>query len=219
MFTTTHRPGLAILAAGAVAAVAVAGLADPIQEKNQSAGSPASASEEGTEGEGRNVAIVIDNRPERGVPPEALVQIHDKRFAAEEAVAAREFPETLRGLTAGTIKSVRIRYFNKETWATEKAACGYVARFLDHKSLHVFGFQIWSQTVDVPEIECLVDFTEEHRKALLAEQKPCREGRLLIWNTEACYRDATGRWWFVNAFDHFHRWHPKGDRKLARDAK
>ena len=30
------------------------------------------------------------------------------------------------------------------------------------------------------------------------------------------FRDATGRWWFVNAFDHFHRSHPKGNRENAK---
>jgi hypothetical protein len=73
--------------------------------------------------------------------------------------------------------------------------------------------------VPVPEIECIVQFTDEHRQKLLAENKGCREGRLLIWKTESCFRDATGRWWFVNAFDQFHRSHPKGNRALAKEAK
>ena len=139
--------------------------------------------------------------------------------AANDALRAKGYPLRLGTLTADTIKTVRIRYYNKETWATEKQAREYVAGFLAHGSLDVFDFQIWSQGVGVPEIECIVEFTDEYRKKLLAEQKPFREGRLLIWNTESCFRDATGRWRFVNAFDHFHRSHPKRDRELVKGAK
>ena len=134
-------------------------------------------------------------------------------------LAAKEYPIKFRTLTAGTIKSIRIRYFNKKTWASEKDARDYVAGFLSNKASEVFGFQVWSQSVGVPEIECFVEFTDEHRKKLLAEKKGCREGRLLIWNTESCFRDATGRWYFVSAFDQFHRAHPKGNRELVNRAK
>jgi hypothetical protein len=164
--------------------------------------------------DGNAPTIVVDDRPEAGVPPEAEAQKNDKEFPAGGA-------RTFHTLTKGTIKTVRIRYFNKKTWATEEQAREYVAGFLAHDSREqdVFGFQIWSESVGVPEIECLVDFTDEYREKLRNEQKPCREGRLLIWTTESCFRDATGRWWFVNAFDHFHRFHPKGDSKLSRNPK
>ena len=164
-------------------------------------------------------SIVFDNRPEAGIPEEAKAQEHRKATAQEGVLAAREHPIKFRTLTAGTIKSVRIRYFNKETWASEKDARDYVAGFLGNKASEVFGFQIWSQGVEVPEIECFVEFTDEYRKKLLAEKKRCREGRLLIWNTECCFRDAGGRWYFVSAFDQFHRAHPKGNRELANGAK
>ena len=160
-------------------------------------------------------SIVFDSHPELGIPPEALTQ-KLKLTAQEELLAAKEWPVKLHTLTDGTIKTVRIRYFNKESWATEKEAHDYVAAFLAHKSLPVYGFQVWSQGVVVPEVECLIDFTDQHRKKLLDENKACQEGRLLLWHTECCYRDATGRWWFVNAFDHFHRSHPKGNRNLAK---
>ena len=164
-------------------------------------------------------SIVFDNRPEAGVPPEALAQMRAKRPAKEEVLPGKNWPPQLHEITASTIKTVRIRYFNKESWKTEEQARAYVRGFLAHKSLDAFGFQIWSQSVHVPESECLIDFTDEHRKKLRDEQKPCDEGRLLIWNTEACFRDATGRWWFVSAYDHFHRSHPKGNRANAKGAK
>jgi hypothetical protein len=142
-----------------------------------------------------------------------------KRPAEEPTRISQEWPLKLLTLTNGTIKTVRIRYFNQETWATEEQAREYVAAFLANKSPDAFGFQIWSQLVGTPEIECIVEFTDEHRQNLRAEGKDCREGRLLIWMTESCFRDATGRWWFVNAFDHFHRFHPKGNRGNAKGAK
>ncbi|MCH9656596.1 MAG: hypothetical protein K0U86_09985 [Planctomycetes bacterium] len=69
----------------------------------------------------------------------------------------------------------------------------------------------------MPEIECFIEFTDEYRYKLYKKEKPCRQGRLLIWHTESCYRDATSSWWFVSAFNHFHKYHPKGDRKLAKE--
>lgn len=168
---------------------------------------------------GEEPPIVFDNRPERGVPEEAMTQQRRKATAEQEALAAKEYPVNFHTLTAGTIKSVRIRYYNKETWASEKDVRAYVADLLGNKNSGTYGFQIWSQSVGVPEIECFVEFTDEHRKKLFAERKGCRDGRLLIWNTESCYRDATGRWYFVTLFDQFHRAHPKGNRELAKGAK
>jgi hypothetical protein len=160
---------------------------------------------------GKEPSIVFDHRPEAGVPREALAQ--------QETKSGQKPPSSLYELTDGTIKTVRIRYFNRNTWATEELAGEYVRGFLAHKSLETFGFQVWSQSVRVPEIECFVEFTDEYREELREDEKECREGRLLIWRTESCFRDATGRWLFVSAFDHFHRAHPQGNRKLAKREK
>ncbi|WP_442511857.1 hypothetical protein SH528x_003603 [Novipirellula sp. SH528] len=181
---------------------------------------------------GEEPKFVFDNRPETGLPREASAQMDAEsnlkgvelkefqaKLTAQEKGLLDKSPIQLHEITEGTIKTVRIRYFNQETWETEEQAREYVRGFLAHKSLNTFGFQVWSQGVDVPEIECLIDFTDEYRSKLREEQKPCREGRLVIWNTEACFRSATGRWWFVSAFDHFHRSHPKGNRKLAKEQK
>lgn len=169
--------------------------------------------------------IVFDNRPETGLPREAQAQTRADSPSREEltklyaTLTAQEgevqWPVDFHDVT-GTIKTVRIRYFNKETWKGEKEARDYVRGFFTNKSSKVYSFQIWSQGVGVPEIECLVDFTDEYRKKLRDEGKPCDTGRLLIWNTEACFRDATGRWWFVSVFDYYHGAHPKGDRRLAK---
>ena len=165
-------------------------------------------------------SIVIDNTPEQGIPAEALAQQHRKLTAQEEALIAKgEIPIKFTSLTDGTIKSVRIRYYNSKTWATEKDVREYVAGMLKNKASDAHRFQVWSQGTVAPEIECIVEFTEEHRKKLLADNKGCAEGRLLIWDTRCCFRDATGNWSFVTLFDQFHRSHPKGDRRLVKEAK
>ncbi len=181
---------------------------------------------------GAEPKFVIDDRPESGVPREALDQARAEsnlkdadlkeyhgKLAGREKELLHKNPITFHEITEGTIKKVRIRYFNKETWETEEEALEYVRGFLAHKSLHGFNHQIWSQGVGVPEIECLVDFTDKHRRQLREEQKRYREGRLLIWKTESCFRSASGRWWYVSAYDHFHRSHPEGNRKLAKQTR
>lgn len=169
--------------------------------------------------------IVFDHRPEAGVPREARAQMRAGSPSREELTRLYTILTAQEGKvpwpvrfhdTVSTIKRVRIRYFNRETWKSEAEAREYVRSLLANQSSGVFSFQIWSQLVGVPEIECLVDFTEEYRQQLRDRQQPCGTGRLLIWNTEACFRDATGRWWFVTVFDQYHRAHPKGDRSLVK---
>lgn len=154
--------------------------------------------------EGDQPAIVIDHRPEEGVPSEALAQAKER---GEMDV------QDWHTMTDGIIKSVRIRYYNKETWSTDDQVREYVAAFLACKKQSVYSYQVWSQGVGVPEIECLVEFTDEHRRNLKTRS---HVGRLLIWHTESCFRDATGTWWFINTFDHFHSAHPKGNRELEQ---
>lgn len=215
MSTFPRRQGFAILAGVAVAALGGVRVGGTAEEKKPQPRSPATNLKEQSKNIAHKPSIVFDNRPESGVPREALDQ-KLKLSAQEESLVAGGF----HALTDGTIKTVRTRYFNKETWKSDKEAAAYVAGFLDHESLGVWGFQVWSQSVGVPEIECIVEFTDEYRDKLVAEKKDFRpEGRLLIWNTESCFRDATGRWWFVNAFDYFHRSHPRGDRALIKRAK
>lgn len=169
---------------------------------------------------GEELKIVFDNRPEIGVPQEARDQDREAALTREEIkelYATLTVQEIKDRSTAGlldinnTIKRIRIRYYNKKTWKTEEEARDYVRSLLTNKSAGLNYFQIWSQGVGMPEIECLVDFTDEYRKKLIDKRKPYGTGRLLIWNTEVCFRDATSRWWFVNAFYHYHQAHPKGD--------
>src|SRR5580704_17876263 len=155
MFAITHRQVVAILSGVAVAAIAGMRLVGAAEDKKDKPLSPEPTSQKEFEVNVQEPSIVVDNRPEPGVPPEALAQMHVKMSAKEKAeavaLAGKEYPVRLRTLTAGTIKTVRIRYYNKETWATEKQAREYVAGLFAHKSLDVYGFQIWSQGVGVPE--------------------------------------------------------------------
>ena len=157
---------------------------------------------------GGEPSIIFDNRPESGIPPEAR---------AQEQVDSKSHG-TLSGLVGDSIKTVRVRHFSAASWPNEKPVREYVAGVLTNKLTECYTFQIWSQGVAEPEIECLIDFTDDYRnKAALAEHKPYHEGRLLIWQTEACFRDATGRWWFVSLFDYFHGHHPSGNRDLSHE--
>ena len=151
---------------------------------------------------GEEPKIVFDNRPETGSPPEARDQKPDPKISISA-------PPNFHALTSGTIRIVRIRYFDKEAWATEEDAGAYVAGFLSNKSSKAYGAQIWAQSVGIPDIECIVEFTDE----------VSLEGRLLIWGTVGCYRDTTGRWWYVTLYDHYHQLHPKGNRSHAMPPK
>lgn len=151
--------------------------------------------------------IIFDNRPESGIPLEAR---------AQESVDAKSHG-ALSDLVGDSIKTVRVRYFSRASWASEKGVREYIAGALTNRLTACYSFQIWSQMVAEPEIECLIDFTDDYRNRVFAEHKGYREGRLLIWQTEACFRDGTGRWWFVTLFDYFHGHHPSGNRDLSHE--
>jgi hypothetical protein len=154
---------------------------------------------------GGEPSIIFDNRPESGIPPEAR---------AQEPVDAKSHG-TLSGLVGESIKTVRVRYFSAASWSNEKPVREYVAGVLTNKLTECYSFQIWSQGVAEPEIECLIDFRDDYRNRVFAEHKVYREGRLRIWQTEACFRDGTGKWWFVSLFDYFHGHHPSGTHELS----
>ncbi len=131
-------------------------------------------------------------RPESGIPQEATAQ--QKMDDADHG--------TLGKILGDTLESVTVRYFSG-VWTDEKQVREYLAGLLSDDRTKAYTFEIWSQPVGVPEVECLLSF------------KNHQEGRLLLWNTCACVRDAAGKWWFVTTFDYFHRKHPKGDRSLV----
>ncbi len=160
---------------------------------------------------GGELSIVFDNRPEFGIPLEAENQ---GRVVTNLIVGV---DRKLSNLVGDSIQIVRIRYFSTNSWASETQARDYIAGLLTDKLASCSNAQTWSETVGVPQIECLIDFTDSYRSKLQLEHKRYYEGKLLVWNTEACFRDATGKWWFVNIFDYFHSRHPSGDRNLSRE--
>jgi hypothetical protein len=148
--------------------------------------------------------ILFDNRPEAGIPQEARLQ--ERTNAASSGTKG-----TLSAFLGDSVKVLRVRYFNKQSWTNENQVREYLAALVTNKFTELYTGQVWSELVGIPEIECLVDFRKNYFGG-----KPYYEGRLLLWHTEACFRDENGRWWFVNIFDHFHRHHPLGTRDLVR---
>lgn len=139
--------------------------------------------------------IVFKNQPESGIPDEARLQ--EKVDPASHGTLAKVLGDSLQTIT--------VRYFSGE-WPDQKQVAGYLTGLLVDEGTATYTFQIWSQGVGEPEIECLLTF------------KGRVEGRLLIWGTTACLRDAAGKWWFVSIYDYFHRKHPKGNRGLVRES-
>ena len=161
---------------------------------------------------GAGPAILFDNShlPESGIPPEARAQ--ERTNSLGSGSHGSLFP-----LLGESVKALRVQYFNKEFWKTGDQVRTYLGALTANQFTELYGFQVWSEGVGTPEIDCLVDFTEEYQRRVVSqEHKTYHQGRLLLWRTEACFRDGTGRWWFVTVFDHFHRHHPLGDRDLVR---
>lgn len=152
--------------------------------------------------------IEFDPRPEWGIPPEA----HDQPMVKVEPGA------TLAKLFGNAIEKVQVRYVDAKVWpdADHQKVKAYLTSILASEHSEYYSFQIWSQGVGVPEIECLIEFNLDYKKRLAAEKKGYRAGRLLVWKTEACFRDGTGRWWFVNNYHNYHRAHPQGQRNLSK---
>ncbi len=154
-------------------------------------------------------SIVFDNRPEDGMPLEA-----EQQEGVNTSHSAGVTNKKLSDIVGDSIQTVRVRYFSTNTWANEAQVRDYIAGLLTDKLATCSDLQIWSEGVGTPQIDCLIDFTDSYRSKL---HRRYYEGKLLVWNTEACFREATGKWWFVNIFDYFHSHHPSGERNLSRE--
>jgi len=142
--------------------------------------------------------IVFDKQPVHpapGIPREAKLQ---------ETVDPHGHG-TLAKLLGDSVQSMTVHYFS-DVWTDKKQVSDYLVGLLADDSTETYTFQIWSQVVGEPEIECSLTFKNQ------------KQGRLLLWGTTACVCDSTGKWWFVSVFDYFHRKNPKGDRSLAKKA-
>ncbi len=149
------------------------------------------------------IPIVFENRPEFGVPIEAQrqehsvpaeAQLHDQSDHGSHGPLSKALGDSL--------ESVTVRYFNK-AWTDQKQVTSYLTGLLADPKTEMYAFQIWQQSVGEPEIECILNF------------KQGSQGRLLLWGTAACYRDQSGKWWFLSVFDYYHRQHPQGTRSSA----
>lgn len=162
---------------------------------------------------GEDPSVTFDNTPLLGMPLDARKQEFKELRSGDGS-------NTFRKITEGAIKGIRIRYFEKETWGSQAQVSKYLTGFLNYERIDVHNFEVWAQAVYTPEIECVIDFRKDHLEKLREEAvdrdflRP--EGRLLIWNSVACYRDATGKWFFLTLGDYFHGAHPDGIRELER---
>ena len=144
--------------------------------------------------------ITFDKKPDAGIPVEA--QLQNNKPLPKPLLWGEVF--------AGKFKSANIRYFDAETWKTQKEVKQYLTGYLEREDTQVFSHAPWAQGVGVPEIECSIEFTDDYRKSTDGK---FRYGKLLIWNTVACFRDADGTWHFLTNGDYFHLHHPDGDPK------
>jgi hypothetical protein len=135
---------------------------------------------------------------EKGTPPEAGIP----REAEAQEKPDQTDHGTLAKVLGDTVESAKVRYFSN-VWTNEKQVSEYLAGLLANDRTKTYTFQIWQQALTMPEIECQVTY------------KNHQEGRLLLWDTCACVRDATGKWWFVSLFEYYHAKHPDGTRSLA----
>jgi hypothetical protein len=136
--------------------------------------------------------IVFENRPEFGIP----------REAEQQAKVDPNSHGTLTQVLGDTLQTVTVRYFSN-VWTDQKQVSDYLVGLLVDQRTATFTFQIWSQGVGVPDIECILTF------------KNHRQGKLLVWDTTACVLDDTGKWWFVSVFDYYHQKHPKESKSPA----
>ena len=102
-----------------------------------------------------------------------------------------------------------MRHFS-DAWDGEQEVQDYLLSLFASTNTEAYTIQLWSQHVGVPEIECYLNL-KDPPEGIVRNW----EGKLLIWETAACFRDADGEWWYLSVFDHFHRHHPQGDRGLA----
>ncbi len=150
-----------------------------------------------TAGDEPRPKIVFDNTPESGVP----------REARNQAPGENDRPTTVPKLLGDSLTTVHVHYFDTKTWKNQQQVSQYIAGLIADPDTGAYTRQGWSQTVAVPEIECLLTFKDR------------TEGRLLLWRTVGCLRDGNGNWWFISAVDYFHRKHPLGDRTWVHPVK
>jgi hypothetical protein len=143
----------------------------------------------------------FEDKPDSGIPVAAQLQKNEKLA----------IPLLWGDVFTGKFESVNIRYFDAETWKTQKQVKQYLLGFLKRDDIRVFSHVPWAQGVGVPEIECSIEFKDDYRKST---DRKFRYGKLLIWNTVACFRDANGTWHFLTNGDYFHLHHPAGDPEV-----
>ncbi len=140
--------------------------------------------------------IEFDKQPKpsiRGVPKEAKLQ--SKSDTLNHGTLAKQM--------ADSVQTITVQHASKE-WS-DKELTQYLTGLLTDTSTATYTFQIWSQLVLEPEVECAIRFKDQ------------KQGKLLLWDTCGCYQDPQGRWWFLSLFDYYHANHPHGTRRIQKE--
>jgi hypothetical protein len=154
----------------------------------------------------QEMKTTFDEKPESGIPIAAQLQNNERLTK----------PLLWGDVFAGKFESASIRYFDVETWETKSQVKQYLMEYLKCEDTQIFSCVPWAQGVGVPEIECSIRFKDDYRKST---DRKFRYGKLHIWKTVACFRDADGVWHFLTNAEHFRLHHPQGDSKLGADLK
>ena len=157
--------------------------------------SPHSGDIHATSTSGSKPLIVFDNHPERGI----ALEIGQGQYSTRR--------EILPEFVGDSIKTVRVRYFDKEVWADEKQVSEYLKGLFKEKSIELLEWQVWSQGFGRTDIECLIVFKEGD-----GDGEKEREGKLLLQDSVGYFRDANGKWWFLTSTtgEYFRGHHPHG---------
>ncbi|MDH4475025.1 MAG: hypothetical protein QE274_01000 [Verrucomicrobiaceae bacterium] len=106
---------------------------------------------------------------------------------------------TLAKHLGDSVQTITVHYASKD-WTNDELN-KYLLGLLTDTTTATYTFQIWSQVLTTPEVECTLHFKDQ------------KQGRLLLWQTCGCFQDPQGRWWFLSLFDHYHTHHPLGTRR------
>jgi len=134
-----------------------------------------------------------DYRPTIGIPAEARLQKRNGEEDRDYGPLAKHFEHT--------VEVVSVRH-HSNIWTNQAHASNYLAGLLVNHQTSVYTYQVWSQPVGLPDIECTLTFTNGHA------------GRLLIWESAICFRDQSNRWWFAYSNDYYSKVHPRSQSRL-----
>jgi hypothetical protein len=142
-----------------------------------------------------SIRFFHDPKPEPGIPREA-------RDAGTVPADQNELKENrsnitfrtasddknygpLRNVIHGPLMSIRIRYFDRESFDRARAE-SFLKKVLESEKGDTYTHIFWAEGLGVPAIE-----------AYLQSEDLAYPGYLLVWSGRAVYQDPKGKWWFT----------------------